>query len=464
MEPEENEKKNNQASVLNYYFTSSQDSLAVIFNIINNFGPNGCVYQEILKKFRKNQKNVNLFLISHYIRKLLKMGLVSLHTKKKSNNFVKLVKSKFYKKRKLEFKDSQATTIAKRSFTSFREISPPKLVQNLKETNDYRPQMSYEDNVIKGFYQKPGKGLLMRDLYDQLVSQTRRKSLNRTIDRLISAKILRRKALRNGKNYFFEYFPKYIPEICDNLPQKETEVDIMQKPEEDKQLQEEKRPLEDQILLNLDALKEVCTVAQQSIKNNQLCPFTLSLEIPWISTNKNWTSDQLFQKLTETRKTRGRRDEDLLLAQIISKREGNQPKVLKRKSKRRITEFRVTRVKQILNYIYEKNKILSLTDIRKEFLTQYEKEFGFKIDKKTVRNLIIQLDGVDLLKTKKIKLTTENKEKYLYQEQIKWFVMNNTLDVDWDKIDVEELVGIKQEQSDKGIYLVFLWLLIVMRF
>jgi hypothetical protein len=453
MELKENGENEKIAPILNYYFTSSQDSLAIIFKIINEFKSEGCVYQEILTKFKKKQKNANLFLISHYIRKLLKMGLVSLHTRKKGSNFVKLVKSKFYKKKKFEFKNHQTVEIKKRPFTSFKASSPPKLVKSLKELNDYRRGLSYEENVIKGFFQEPKKGLLMRDLYDHLVSQTRRKSLNRTIDRLISCKVLRRKALRNGKNYFFEYFAQNVPSLCDDLFAQKHEEEV-----EDNGVSLDDVPLEtdnfknneNHIFLNDKVLNELCSILIKHFSNKNKKKIFLFKEILWFNKNKVWNQEELFEKLKESRSTRGRRDEDLMLAKILSEYDESNGKVLKRKSKRRITEFRVTRVKQILNYVYKNDAILSLTDIRKEFLTQYEKGFHFKIDKKTVRNLLKQLQYVNLLRTKKIKVSIENKDKDLNQVQIKWFVTNNNYIVEWDDIDLEELIGIKQENSFKG--------------
>ena len=143
-----------------------------------------------------------------------------------------------------------------------------------------------------------------------------------------------------------------------------------------------------------------------------------------------------------------KKNEDVLLSQILS--QDDKMKKTRRKSKRRITEFRINRVKHILNLVYAKNHILSLTEIRKEFLNQYEKDFEFKIDKKTIKNLINQLQKVELLKIKKIRITAENKSKFFHQVQIKCFVLKNNLTINWKELDLQELVGIKQNVSEPG--------------
>ena len=448
-------------AIFEYFFSEKQDSLRVIFDIVNTYGLEGCVYQDIYQKFKKNQKNVNLFLISHYIRKLVKMNLVELKTRRQGTTFVKLVRSKLFKKTWLNLANLKEPleVLKKRDFKGFLETKMPALVTCLRDKNDYRPSLSFEDNVVKSFYTKqiwnPGQeGLLMSDLYDKTVSQFRRKSLNRTIDRLMGSGLLQRKPKRDGKNYFFEYFTGDYRAVIELLDKSEPSPSIEHKESGSVSEDEDMFSTPDNLIMNDESLK----VVSQVLLSNKFSKNKwgeLTKRVSWFQKNRKYTSEKLYRKINEQRESHKefKRDQDIILTILISD-DLSQKKTQKR-SKRKMTQFRIDRMIRILNMVYSSPTIINLNDIRKEFVEEFEKEMSFKIDKKTVRNLITQLGGAGLLKTRKMKITSQNLDTGFKNISFKHFVFSATAKIDWTKKDLKQLAGVKRVTIEKGSYCVY---------
>jgi hypothetical protein len=455
------------------------DILKRIYQLIKTAGSGGIEYRQIIKKLDLSQQLASKFedyLLSHYCRKLVNIGLIEIQSKSLSNKTnIRYAIDSIYcddakkKENEAELLGNSSSNPGKRNYAKLEQGEEEEegmehaegeefgvkthTMQHSLAQSHYYPRLTYIDNLrlnLMGFQAHFNKGLTTTELNNLLVTNHRKKTITRSLENLQKLG-LKSEAARSGRNYFLKYLYEVesIKEEVESKGRSTTpggsaaagfisarrsrvlsEVKLHPPNEVVNELLKELNSEEEfsQVYreMMLVLLSKVCVLSKTekpSVFKNMIESFLLS---DLIHEYKNFFKDQehpvssyaeLRSKEEELeQKSASYRDRKYIdqihfhrllsfLLEFKTKIKSEDPN---KKKKKIHTQSRVERLVYIWKKVKESQKI-SLIDLSNMISNELEKGLPFKVDKKTIVNLVKDLEvlGVVILTKFQIKIESQ---------------------------------------------------------